>query len=72
MNLFRNIIAIGLSLGLVLGSTSCAVHHHHHTRVIKHDNGKHLGWYKGKKGNPNPGSKGNNGNHGRGKGNKHK
>lgn len=66
MNLFKNIVAISLCLGLIFGTSAC-VHHHHHTRVVKHDNGKHKGWYKGKghaKGHP--------GNKGRGHGKGHK
>lgn len=69
MNLLKKILAISLCLGLILSFTSCVVGHRHHTtHVIKHDNGKHKGWYKGKKGH---GNNGNNGNNGRGKGNKH-
>ncbi|MCE3294531.1 MAG: hypothetical protein K0R65_245 [Crocinitomicaceae bacterium] len=67
MKLFKKIAVISLSLLLILSFTSCvAGHRHHTTHVVKHDNGKHKGWYKGKgntKSHPGNNGKG----HGKGK-----
>lgn len=71
MNLLKKTALISLCLGLILSFTSCVTTHHHTHRVVKHDNGKHKGWYKAKKSHANGKSNGkSNGNGGRGKGNK--
>lgn len=66
MNLLKKSAIISLGLGLVISLNSCVIGHHHHTttRTVKHDNGKHKGWYKAKKGNGNSGNSNGNSGHG--------
>lgn len=42
----RTFMLVLATFGLLIGTSSCVVHHHH-------DNGKHKGWYK--KGHPGKG-----------------
>ncbi len=43
MKIIKTIALLLLCLGLLFSTTSCVVYH---PKQAKHDNGKHLGWYK--------------------------